>query len=290
MRLRLLLPAFVLALLVPTALAQGNTTAALSGVVRDASGETLPGANVVAVHEPSGTRAGAITRDDGRYDLRGLRVGGPYTVTASFVGFQSEVRTGLTLNLGQIETVDFTLADSAAEIGEVTVTAQGAGAVIAASRTGNATNVSEEQIEAIPTINRSIQDFARLNPLTSSNNNGSSVGGANNRYNNIQVDGATLNDVFGLAGTGTPGGQARTQPISIDAIAEFNVEVAPYDVRAGGFTGGSINADHQVRDQRVQGDGPAPGPQRRPGGHHRRPGRPAHRVRQLPGGDRRVHA
>ena len=239
--LRLLLPALLLGLLAPTALAQGNTTAALTGVVRDASGETLIGANVVAVHEPSGTRVGGITRTDGRYDLRGLRVGGPYTVTASYIGYRTEARTGLTLNLGQIETVDFALADDAAEIGEVTVTAQSAGAVIAASRTGNATNVSEEEIEALPTINRSLTDLARLNPL-SAGGGSSSLGGANNRYNNIQIDGATLNDVFGLAGNGTPGGQAGTQPISLDAIAEFNVEIAPYDVRSSGFTGGQINA------------------------------------------------
>ena len=239
--LRLLLPALLLGLLAPTASAQGNTTAGLTGVVTDASGEALIGANVVAVHEPSGTRSGGITRVDGRYDLRGLRVGGPYTVTVSYIGYQTETRTGLTLNLGQIETVDVTLAEDAAAIGEVVVTAEGAGAVIAASRTGNATNVSEQEIEALPTINRSIGDLARLSPLSSGGGN-PSFGGRNNRYNNIQVDGATLNDVFGLAGSGTPGGQARTQPISIDAIAEFNIEVAPYDVRAGGFTGGSINA------------------------------------------------
>ena len=244
--LRLFLPALLLGLLAPLALAplasaQG-TTSALTGVVTDTSGETLIGANVVAVHEPSGTRFGGITRSDGRYDLRGLRVGGPYTVTVSYIGFQTDTRTGLNLNLGQIETIDFALSEDAALIDEVVVTAEGAGAVIAASRTGNATNVSEEEIEALPTLDRSLTDLARLNPLTNTNNNGSSVGGANNRYNNIQIDGATLNDVFGLAGSGTPGGQAGTQPISLDAIAEFNVEIAPYDVRASGFTGGQINA------------------------------------------------
>ena len=245
MRTARLLPAALAALIALAAsgpaAAQGNTTAAVSGTVLDATGEPLPGATVVAVHEPSGSRYGTTSRVDGRYDLRGLRVGGPYTVTASFVGFDTAVRDGLTLSLGQIETVDFALGEQTAEIGEVVVTAEGAGAVIAQSRTGNATNVSEEQIEALPTINRSLSDFARLNPL-SAGGGSSSLGGRNNRYNNVQVDGATLNDVFGLAGSGTPGGQAGTQPISIDAIAEFNVEIAPYDVRASGFTGGLINA------------------------------------------------
>jgi hypothetical protein len=242
MRTARLLPAALaalLALLGPDAAAQGNTTAAVSGVVLDENGP-LPGATVVAVHEPSGSRYGTTSRLDGRYDLRGLRVGGPYTVTASFVGYQPTVRQGLTLTLGQIETVDFPLVEQTAALEEVVVTAEGGGAVIAQSRTGAATNVGEGEIEALPTISRSLTDFARLSPL-SAGGGSSSFAGRNDRYNNLQIDGATLNDVFGL-GDATPGSQAGTQPISIDAIEEFNVEVAPYDVRAGGFTGGLINA------------------------------------------------
>src|SRR5690606_16612728 len=124
------------------------------------------GATVVAVHEPSGTRYGAATRTDGRYDLRGLRVGGPYTVTASFIGYRGATQSGLTLSLGQTQTVDFALAEDVAELGEVEVMAEGTGAVIAATRTGAATNVSEEAIEALPTISRSLADFARLSPLS----------------------------------------------------------------------------------------------------------------------------
>src|SRR5690606_8605551 len=179
------------------------------------------GATVVAVHEPSGTRYGAATRTDGRYDLRGLRVGGPYTVTASFIGYRGATQSGLTLALGQTQTVDFALGEDVAELGEVEVMAEGTGAVIATSRTGAATNVSEEAIEALPTISRSLADFARLSPL-SAGQGSSSIAGRNNRFNNIQVDGATLNDVFGLAGSGTPGGQAGAQPISLDAVEEFN--------------------------------------------------------------------
>jgi hypothetical protein len=221
--------------------AQGITTAALTGVVADAAGQPLPGATVVAVHEPSGTQFGAATRSDGGYDLRGLRVGGPYTVTASFVGYQSRSETGLNLSLAQDATVNFQLAESTAELGDVEVVAEGTGATISATRTGAATNVTEEAIEALPTINRSLTDLARLSPL-SAGGGSSSIGGRNNRFNNIQVDGATLNDVFGLSQSGTPGGQAGAQPISLDAIEEFNVEVAPYDVRYSGFTGGLINA------------------------------------------------
>ena len=240
MRLASLAACAALFLLAPGALAQG-TTASLTGTVTDATGGPIPSANVVAVHTPSGTTYGAATRLDGRYDLRGLRVGGPYTVTATFIGFQVVERTGISLALGQTETVDFTLSEGDETLGEVTVTAEASGAVISKGRTGQETNVSEADIEALPTISRSLSDFARLNPL-SAGGGSSSVAGRNNRYNNVQIDGATLNDVFGLAGSGTPGGQAGTQPISLDAVEEFNVAVAPYDVRQSGFTGGLINA------------------------------------------------
>ena len=229
-----------LTFLAPSALAQG-TTASLTGTIVDDTGEGLPGATVVAVHTPSGTQYGAATRVDGRYDLRGLRVGGPYTVRASFVGFQAEEQTGIQLSLGQTQTVDFELGEGDASLGEITVTAEGADAIISKGRTGQETNVSEAEIEALPTISRGLSDFARLNPL-SAGGGSASVAGRNNRYNNVQIDGATLNDVFGLSGSGTPGGQAGTQPISIDAISQFTVSVAPYDVRASGFTGGLINA------------------------------------------------
>lgn len=231
----------LLALAAPAAWAQGVTTAAISGTVRDAQGGPLPGANVVATHVPSGTTYGAATRLDGRYDLQGLRVGGPYTVRATFIGFSTAERTGLTLALNRTETVEFTLAEGE-QLDAVDVTAARADGLISESRTGAATTVGEEALEALPTIGRSLADFARLSPLASASGESTTVGGRNNRYNNIQIDGATLNDVFGLAGSGTPGGQAGTQPISLDAVEAFNIEVAPFDVRQSGFTGGLINA------------------------------------------------
>ena len=235
------LVALFLALAAPTAHAQGTTTAAITGTVLDAAGLPLPGATVVAVHEPSGTAYRAATRGDGGYDLRGLRVGGPYTVTASFIGFADAVQADLQLALAQTQTVNVTLAEDNAALGEVEVTAERAGSAISTDRTGASTNVGEEDIENLPTIARSLSDFARLSPLTTVSNSGSSVGGRNNRFNNIQIDGATLNDVFGLAGSGTPGGQSGTQPVSLDAVEQFNVEVAPFDVRYGNFTGGLVN-------------------------------------------------
>ena len=239
--LRLLLPALALGLLAPSALAQGTTTATVTGAVTDAAASPVAAANVVAVHEPSGTQYGVATGADGRYSLRGLRVGGPYTVSARFIGYRTATVTGVQLTLGQAQTVDFELADDTAQFDEVLVVAT-EDPTLSASRTGARTTVDQEQIERLPTINRSLADFARLTPQSGGTGDQVSVAGRNNRYNNIQVDGATLNDVFGLSGTGAPGGQAGAQPISLDAVETFNVDIAPYDVRYNGFTGAQINA------------------------------------------------
>ena len=226
------------------AFSQGVTTAAMNGAVVDAAGNGLPGATVVAVHEPSGTQYGVSTRSDGQFNLRNLRVGGPYTVTASFVGYETDVRTGLNLQLSQDLQVQFTLAEAAVALGEAVITAE-SNSIISSSNIGTGTNVTTEEIERLPTINRSLVDFTRLTPQFSQRGAGSeagtSVGGTSSRYNNVQVDGAALNDAFGLENSGTPGGSSGTQPISLDAVEEFRVAIAPYDVSQGGFTGGNIN-------------------------------------------------
>ena len=241
--LRSLLAAFV-ALLAAPAFAQGVTTAAINGTVVDEAGNGLPAATVLAVHEPSGTRYGVATRSDGQYNLRNLRVGGPYTVTVSFIGYTTEQQTGLQLALSQDLTANFVLTETSATLGEAVVTAE-TNAIISSSNIGTGTNVSTEEIERLPTINRSLVDFTRLTPQFSQRGAGSeagtSVGGTSSRYNNVQVDGAALNDAFGLENSGTPGGSSGTQPISLDAVSEFRVAIAPYDVTQGGFTGGNIN-------------------------------------------------
>ncbi len=221
-----------------TTLAQGLTTATVSGIVTDQDGNPLPGANVIARHEPTGTTYGAAARADGRFNIPNLRVGGPYTITASFVGFRSSSEENVTLELSQNLRLDFSLVDDAIELAQIEVLGE-INPILSAGRTGAANNVSTEQIERLPTIERRIQDFTRLAPQIV----GTNVSGRNFRYNNVQVDGAVLNDVFGLGGSGgMPGGQVNTQPINLDAIQEFRVAIAPYDVRENGFTGGSINA------------------------------------------------
>lgn len=229
----------LLVIMLPVQLAwgQGATTAAMNGTVRDQSGTPLPGATIIAVHNPTNTQYVATTNIEGYYNIQNMRVGGPYTVRTSYVGFQEQRTENINLALGQSARVDFTLNESSRELGEVQVLGE-RNDVFNQDRTGAATNVSREQIERLPTLSRSLQDFTRLTPQAS----GNSIGGTNNRYNNITIDGAVNNDVFGLSGSGTPGGSAGTQPISLDAIQEIQVVIAPYDVKQGNFTGGGINA------------------------------------------------
>ncbi|HKI77023.1 MAG TPA: carboxypeptidase regulatory-like domain-containing protein [Ignavibacteriaceae bacterium] len=219
--------------------AQVATTASISGTITDQNGNALPAASIIAVHVPTGTQYGTTSRTDGKYNLIGLKVGGPYEITISYVGYQKQTQTISKLELGQSFALDATMTETAVEISGVTVTAD-RNAIISDARTGSSQNVSTKQLEELPTIGRSFQTFAKLSPLFSGQN--LQAAGRSNRYNNIQIDGTQYNDLFGLGSTGTPGGQTGTNPISLDAIQEFQVVIAPYDVRLGGFTGGGINA------------------------------------------------
>ncbi len=218
---------------------QGKTTASISGVITDQNGAPLPAASIIAVHVPTGTQYGTSSRNDGRYNLLGLKVGGPYKLTVSFVGYGTQTKENIQLGLSEELTVNFKLAESTIELSGVTVVGEKS-KILNVNRTGAAQNVSVKDIETLPTINRQFQDFAKLSPQASGTN--SQIAGRSNRFNNIQIDGTQHNDLFGLGSTGTPGGQTGTTPISLDAIQEFQVVVAPFDVRFGGFTGGGINA------------------------------------------------
>jgi hypothetical protein len=222
--------------------AAAQTTGVLSGSLTDSSGGLLPGVSVTAVHTPTGTAYDTTSDGQGRYAIPNVRVGGPYTVTAALSGFQDRVQDGVFVKLGEEANVDFAL-QVAAQTETVTVTAD-VNPLINSGRTGAAANISQATIETLPTIGRSLNDFARLSPhfQTDAGRGGLVVAGKNYRYNNIQIDGAVNNDLFGLSSSGTPGGGAGTTPISLDAIQELQLVVAPYDVRLGGFTGGGINA------------------------------------------------
>ncbi|MFH1118644.1 MAG: TonB-dependent receptor [Bacteroidota bacterium] len=222
------------------------TTSGMNGKITGTNGESLPGATVVAVHVPSGTQYGAITDIDGNFRLVNLRIGGPYTLTVSFVGYKSSSKTDIYLNLGQTQALNFVMNEETSQLSGIEVVAS-KNALIDGNRTGASTNISTELIESLPSINRSITDFTRLNPLA----NGNSFASSDGRYNNITVDGANLNNNFGLSTKPLPGGDA--QPISLDAIDEISVNIAPFDIRQSNFTGANITAVTRSGDNTFKG-------------------------------------
>jgi hypothetical protein len=218
---------------------QGVTTASISGLVKNQKGETLPGASILALHEPSGTQYGTISREDGRYTIPNAKVGGPYKLTISFVGFETQEKTGIFLSLGNAANVDFQLAESGTQLSEVIVSASKSD-VFNSERTGTSTNISNQLITQLPTLSRSLTDYIRLTPQASVNGfGGTNFGGRSDGYNNITIDGALFNNAFGLSGT--VGGQANAQPVSLDAVDQVAVNIAPYDVSQGSFTGAGVN-------------------------------------------------
>jgi hypothetical protein len=250
--------ALCLSLIVAAPLAaQTATTGNITGIVTDSSGGVLPGAVVTATHTDTGTSYESVTGADGRYNVQNVRVGG-YTVAVTMSGFKDSKQENMVVELGAEKTVDFKL--QLATVSE-TVNVVATSPDIDVSSGGTAQNISKQVIETLPTINRSITDFARVSPFVNPTTLGSngdqalSIAGRHNRYNNMQIDGAVNNDLFGLADTGTPGGQTGTQPISLDAIQEIQVVVSPYDVRQGGFSGGGVNVVTRSGTNSLHGTG-----------------------------------
>lgn len=219
--------------------AQGVTTSSLSGTVTDASGEPLIGANVVAIHLPSGTTYGTSTDIDGTFNIANMRVGGPYKITSSYTGYGDNVVEGIMLRLGEAQRRNIVLEEQAIELMGIQVVAtRGA----TGANAGSSTQITSEDLDVLPTLDRDLNDFTRLTPQASTSVSGISFAGVNNRYNAIYIDGAVNNDVFGLASSGTNGGQTGISPISVDVIDQIQVVLSPYDVTLGGFAGGGINA------------------------------------------------
>jgi len=232
----------LIALLTSQAIFAQETTAILTGHVTDEKGVLVSGATVTVKHEPTGFTTNAQTNNKGIFVIPNLKVGGPYTIKISYVGFKDQVFNDVTLGLGNNPDVDIKLASTTTQLTEVTVSASGR----KASQGG--TTVGITQIQTLPTLGRSLSDFTRLTPQ--SNNN--SFGGSNFRYNNLTVDGAINNDAIGFSNSfggvsgggqsGAAGAGTRTNPYSLDVIQEVQVQLAPYDVKLGNFTGGSVNA------------------------------------------------
>ena len=213
------------------------TTSSIKGLILDENAQPLPGANVVAIHVPTGTKDGASTNFDGRYNLLNLRVGGPYTITISYIGYKEQVFNDVYLTLGKTENLDIALVADSQELDTVVITGTGGTGTFGSDRTGAETNVGRRELTRLPSITRSAADFTRLEPTAS---NGS-FGGRNDQFNNFSLDGAIFNNPFGLDAA-TPGGQTDSQPVSLDAIEQIQVSTAPYDVTQSGFTGATVNA------------------------------------------------
>ena len=219
------------------AAAQGVTGAAVQGLVRQPDGREVEGARVELKNTQSGLTYTAATGANGRYFIDNVQPGSGYTATVTAIGFQPTTRPGIVLALGQRLTLDVGLVTDVVLLEEVQVTAT-ADPLINAARTGPSQRISDSAIARLPLQGRNFTDLIQTSPQVV----GTSVAGQNNRYNNLQIDGGVNNDVFGLAEVGSPGGQARARPISVEAIKEFQVLVAPFDVRQGSFTGGLVNS------------------------------------------------
>jgi hypothetical protein len=222
------------------------TTGNIGGTVTAKQDATaLPGVTVEAVHIPTGTRYSTVSGGNGYFTIPNVRVGGPYRVTANLEGFKAVTVENVQVGLGSTANVPLSLG-LAGVTEAITVTAN-VDPIINPNHTGSTSEVTTRQIESLPTVNRTLQDFARTNPyfttdLSDANGTALNVAGRNNKYNSIQIDGAVNNDLFGLGVTGTPGGQTGAQPISLDAIQQLQLVISPYDVRQSGFTGGGVNA------------------------------------------------
>ena len=221
----------------PAALAgQGVTTSAMTGFVTSQQGAPLAEATVVATHVPSSTQYRAVSRTGGAYSLPNLRVGGPYTVTATLIGFKPATQDSVFLSLGQTQRLDLELEPQVVELQELVATAA-EDKVLSPERTGAATYVTPEQVEVLPSIKRSTRDLTRLDPRSDGN---FAFAGRNWLYNNVSLDGSYFNNPFGLDDP-APGGQTNAEPVPYDAVEQVQVSIAPFDVREGGFTGANIN-------------------------------------------------
>lgn len=210
------------------------TTSSIIGFVKSTTGTPLEGAVVTATHTPSGTKYVTLSKKDGNFTIPNTRIGGPYTLVAEYVGYGKQTINNFSLTLGEPFSTDIVLSTSSAALQEIVITSNSRNA--GRAKTGASTTFDSRQITALPTISRSITDFTRLTPQASS---GNSFGGRDGRFNNLQIDGANLNNNFGLTTDPQPGGGAS--PISIDAYDEISVNIAPFDVRQSGFTGAGLN-------------------------------------------------
>lgn len=237
MRMKKITGLLAMLLAFPIAMLAQVTTGSITGTVKDTKGTALTGATVEVLHVPSGSVYRAASGKNGAYNVPSLRIGGPYKVTISYVGFKQEVIEDIYVQLGEPSVINLAMTDANTSLTEVVVAgAARKGALISKDRKGTATNINRRLIAALPTLSRNITDFTKLTPQS----NGTSFAGQDNRFINLTVDGSIFNNSFGLQAL--PGSQTNASPISVDAIEEIQVNVSPYNVKDAGFTGAGINA------------------------------------------------
>lgn len=241
-----LLHFIVAMLLLPVLTFAQNTTGSLTGIIKSDNGEVLVGATISVLHVPTGTEYKVQSRKSGAFDISNMQPGGPYTISVSYVNYQTEKREDIYINLGDAARVDFVLSTKVAKLADVTVKATRNASDLSV-RGGTQTTIGRDKIENLPTVGRNIQDYLRFTPSVklvggTGGLTGISIAGQNNRFNSFYIDGAVNNDQFGLSASGTNGGQTAVGPISMDAVDQIQVMVSPFDASIGNFTGGGINA------------------------------------------------
>ncbi len=245
-KLRKLLLATAAVLITLVSVAQ-VTTSSISGSVKDKNGAALEGASITATHTPTGTVYQTVSKKGGSFNVPNARIGGPYTLKIEYVGYQAQILEGINLLLGEPYGVSIVMGEDVKTVTEVIVT--GGKRKVFADKSGPSTILGQQQIKTIPNFSRNIVDFTSITPQAGSNNG---FGGRDGRFNNIQVDGANLNNNFGLRTDPLPGGSIAS-PISLDAIEEVSVNIAPFDIRQSGFTGAGINAVTKSGSNRFRG-------------------------------------
>lgn len=239
-RINWLIVSLVVGMLATSVSYAQNTASAIRGTVSDSEGNTLSGATVVIEHVPTGAVKTLTTNSSGNYQARGLRVGGPYTVSISNSGYNSGKQEDIYISLGEIQDVDVAIAAESFEVEEVVVFGTVTQSVFSADNMGSGVSIGTETLENAPTISRDVNDFLRLDSrINLRNRGGFSVSGVNNRSNNFSIDGVGVNDPFGLEANGFAG---NGQPFNIDTLEQLNVQLSPYDVTLSNFTGANVNA------------------------------------------------
>jgi len=225
------------------------TTSTISGIVKNGKGEVLSDVTIHALHEPTGTNYYSKTNKSGAFVIPSVRVGGPYTVHASSVGFRKGELKDVNTSLGLTENVEFILVEESTQLKEVVVIAN-KGGIFSKEKTGAAQQFSRRELTSIPiTGARTIDGITKYNPF----GNGNSFGAQDSRLNNFTIDGSQFNNNFGLGSSAQAGGRTGASAISLDAIDQLQVNVAPFDIRQSGFTGAGINAVTRSGTNEIEG-------------------------------------